>query len=363
MYCRGWCEVRRSPLRRVVRVALGCALVTAAAAMLLLAASASADTRRWSQTVPADVFFGSGIGFTDGAGSSLSNLWAVGENDADLETPIAQRFNGVSWTSTSPRAGLSSEDGGLLGVAALSASNVWAVGWQDTGVLVEHYNGRGWRASPVPPSIPGSVLNDVAALSWRRAWAVGSTDQGRALIVRHTAAGWRVVRTAGGSALTGVVAVSRRNVWAVGRGGLVEHFNGSRWAARSTPLGDGVDFTAVGRVPGTRHLWAIGTNQATGDPAAVFFNGRRFVVRSPLPGGSLTAIAASSGSDVWAGGRTGAGLGFAEHWDGHRWTITSGTDLTAGTIQSISLITNSRNLWAVGTTTEGNFGPFAALYH
>ena len=339
------------------------ALVAVVCVMLFMAVTVSADTRRWSQTPPPDFFFGSGIGFTDGAGSSVSNLWAVGENDADLETPIAQRFNGISWTSTSPRAGLSSDDGGLLGVAVLSASNVWAVGWQDTGVLVEHYNGGGWMASRVPASAPGSVLNDVAALSWRRAWAVGATDQGAALILRHTARGWRVVHNSGDSALTGVVTLSQQNVWAVGRGGLVEHFNGTRWARRSTPLGGGVDFTAIGRVPGTRHLWAIGTNQATLDPAAVYFNGRRFVARPPLAGGSLIAIAASSGSDVWAAGHTGAGLGFAEHWDGHHWTIASGTDLTAGTIRSISLITNSRNLWATGTTIDQNFGPFAAIYH
>jgi hypothetical protein len=339
------------------------ALVAVVGVMVFLAVTASADARRWSQTPPPDFFFGSGIGFTDGAGSSISNLWAVGENDADLETPIAQRFNGVSWTSTSPRAGLSSDDGGLLGVAVLSAVNVWAVGWQDTGVLVEHYNGAGWTASRVPPSVPGSVLNDVAALSWRRAWAVGATDQGAALILRHSTRGWRVVHTSGDSALTGVIALSPRNVWAVGRGGLVEYFNGTDWTRRSTPLGTGVDFTAIGRVPGTRQLWLIGTNQTTGDPAAVYFNGRRFVARPPLAGGSLIAIAASSGSDVWAAGRTGAGLGFAEHWNGHHWTITSNTDLTAGTIQSISPITNTRNLWATGTTTDGNFGPFAALYH
>src|SRR4051794_6738194 len=338
------------------------ALVAVVGVMLFLAVTASADTRRWSQTPPPDFFFGSGIGFTDGAGSSVSNLWAVGENNADLETPIAQRFNGVSWTSISPKAGLSSDDGGLLGVAVLSASSVWAVGWQDTGVLVEHYNGDGWTASRVPSSVPGSVLNDVAALTWRRAWAVGATDQGASLILRHSAQGWRVVHTRGNSALTGVVALARQNVWAVGRDGLVEHFNGTRWARRSTPLGSEVDFTAVARVLGTRHLWAIGTSRASGDPAAVYFNGRRFVTKTPLAGGSLIAIVASSRSDVWAAGRTGAGLGFAEHWNGEPWTIASNTDLTAGAIRSISLITNSRNFWAVGTTIDGNFGPFAALY-
>ena len=351
-----------SLLRPGVRSPLGRAVVMLVGVMVFLVGAASAEARQWSQTSPADYFFGSGIGFTDGAGSSVSNLWAVGENDADLETPIAQRFNGVSWTSTSPRAGLSAEDGGLLGVAVVSAANVWAVGWQDTGVLVEHYNGSGWTVSLTPTSFPGGVLNDVAAVSWRRAWAVGATDQGTALILRHTANGWRIVHNSGDSALTGVVVLSRRNVWAVGRAGLIEHFNGTRWTKRSTPLGGGVDFMAVSQVPRTGHVWAVGRDQGTGDPAAVYFNGRRFVVRTPLAGGSLNAIAATNGSDVWAAGRTGTGQGFAEHWNGQQWSTTSGTDLTAGTIQSISLIRNSRNLWAVGTTADENFGPFAALY-
>jgi len=101
------------------------------------------------------------------------------------------------------------------------------------------------------------------------------------------------------------------------------------------------------------------------------WNGRTWSIQDmPAPAGvpdpSINGLSCSSSKFCIAVGSSDFGNGgqtFAEHWDGHRWAITSGTDLTAGTIQSISLITNSRNLWAVGTTTDGNFGPFAALYH
>src|SRR6476619_926251 len=102
-------------------------------------------------------------------------------------------------------------------------------------------------------------------MSWQRAWAVVSTDEGAALILQHTARGWRAVQNSGHSALTDVVVLSRRNVWAVGKR--------PRKAFQRVQMGDAidaagrwVDLSAIGPVPGTRHWWAVGTREATGVP-------------------------------------------------------------------------------------------------
>src|SRR5579864_5164851 len=98
-------------------------------ATLAAAIPASASPPTWHSTTLAAPAF---PGFVGVGASSASDVWAVGENDADRETPYAQHWNGSSWSSVPiPLPGPSSDilDGGLFGVSALSASKAWAVGW------------------------------------------------------------------------------------------------------------------------------------------------------------------------------------------------------------------------------------------
>jgi hypothetical protein len=99
-----------------------------AGATLAAAVPATASAPRWHPTTLAAPAF---PGFVGVGASSASNVWAVGENDADRETPYAQRWNGSSWTSVPvPLPGPTTDilDGGLFSVSALSTSNAWAVG-------------------------------------------------------------------------------------------------------------------------------------------------------------------------------------------------------------------------------------------
>jgi hypothetical protein len=113
---------------------------------------------------------------------SARGVWAVGgTNWFSPSHPLAQHWNGRSWTQvrTPSPAG-----GELTGVAATSASSAWAVGWtgpasEGTGqrTLVEHWNGRTWSRvpSPNPPGSTASFLKGVTVISADSAWAVGSS--------------------------------------------------------------------------------------------------------------------------------------------------------------------------------------------
>jgi len=100
-------------------------------ATLAAAIPASASPPTWHSTTLAAPAF---PGFVGVGASSASDVWAVGENDADRETPYAQHWNGSSWASVPiPLPGPSSDilDGGLFGVARaarmtdFSVSGLW----------------------------------------------------------------------------------------------------------------------------------------------------------------------------------------------------------------------------------------------
>jgi len=69
----------------------------------------------------------------------------------------------------------------LVSVAATSARNAWAIGSSASGgisrTLIEHWNGRNWRAMPSPDVGGATTSNNLAgvyASSAGNAWVVGS---------------------------------------------------------------------------------------------------------------------------------------------------------------------------------------------
>src|SRR5258708_19218454 len=85
-------------------------------------------------------------------------------------------------------------NGGLSDVAAISARDAWAVGSTNEGkVVILHWNGATWRRVP-SPSPPAYVnMSGVAAVSARNAWAVGTTDLGKSLTLHWNGAAWKKV--------------------------------------------------------------------------------------------------------------------------------------------------------------------------
>jgi len=119
---------------------------------------------------------------------SRDNVWAAGSDASPSDGPrktLIEHWNGTRWSHVaSPSPGDSNGLGSILtGVAGTSASNVWAVGEYSSGTselsLTARWNGKAWQ-QVASPNLGGTStyarnrLEAVAATSASNVWAVGS---------------------------------------------------------------------------------------------------------------------------------------------------------------------------------------------
>jgi hypothetical protein len=346
------------------------------------------------------------------AASSATDAWAVGEFEGtdSLEHPLAEHWNGSSWTTTQmPTPG--QQDNSLSGVAELSPTNVWAVGAQTNGAgathpLIERWNGAQWSVVPAPNiTATSATLSGVAGSSAGDVWAVGDattiTNQNIAiqlpLLLHWNGSSWSVAQGAGlpgqqpGTSyfaqLSGVVALAANNAWAVGsvpaqfgQSVLIEHWNGSTWSlvAGANPGQNGDDSLVAVSADSPNDLWAVGTGPlpsaqgcALASNALVeHWNGIHWTSVAPAlppsPSGvyvpfGLADVAAVAPNDVWiAGGyRTGSSTGYTsiaptiEHWNGSGWSIVQSPNI-ATTAGLEGMAASGGTAWAVGQTKATN---------
>ncbi len=201
----------------------------------------------------------------------------------------------------------------------MSANDCWTVGSDPTRngtTLTEalNWNGSAWRVVRTPnPGGTGrggrsSVLADVACVSKRDCWAVGSYDG------HHRLHGYS--------------------------GNLALHWNGARWAVAQVPkLGTGVDALNGVACAGARSCFAVGSYTLADGAVAnevLHWDGRAWRRQSaPNPGGTkgdreesfLNGLDCTSSTNCWAvGSYSGAHSGplnQALHWDGMHWRYVS----------------------------------------
>jgi hypothetical protein len=241
----------------------------------------------------------------------------------------------------------------LTAVSARTASDAWAVGFY-TGpnehdgriMLTERWDGSRWRQVATPNvQFFDEKLLAVSASGANEAWAVGSTNKTGFASTNPIAAhwdgsAWTIVPTpaTSGSArsiLAGVVDFGTSNAWAVGRSRngrvLVEHWDGSAWSLVAVP-----------------------------DPAVP--------AGSTLASSTLTGVAATSPTDIWAvgsyavSGTALTGKTLTMHYDGTAWTVVPSPSPSGGTtLNPLRTVLNSvtaispTDVWAVGNTftTDG----------
>ena len=178
-----------------------------------------------------------------------------------------------------------------------------------SSTLIEHWNGTSWSVIPSPDMSVHftSGLNSVVALATNDAWAVGSYgDPG---------ASWP----------------------------LIERWDGSAWHVVTTPNLTGA-LTAIARIPGTNHLWAVGYSVigsgATSHWQALIeqWDGSAWkVITGPtLPSGAsgseLHSVVALSATDAWT-----VGGDYIAHWDGATWkVVSSGADPLHASLTSVT---------------------------
>jgi hypothetical protein len=208
------------------------------------------------------------------AAVSAGNVWAVGYYVNKHDQPLIEQWNGTSWNVvSSPRLG--GWGGELSGITAVSASDIWAVGSHGINQyiqnsLTEHWDGTKWSVVRSPSLPDYSQLVGATFVAANNVWAVGyatsisSPGSIEVLIEHWDGSSWSIVDNGVyNNSFSAVAVVSARDVWAVGSSDnpstLIEHWNGTNWSAVPSPApGAYSGLNGVARVPGTKHLWAVG---------------------------------------------------------------------------------------------------------
>jgi hypothetical protein len=300
------------------------------------------------------------------AARSPSDAWAVGNETGSTphRKSVILHWNGSGWrVVATPVVGLSA-------VAVLSARNAWAVGSAaGRGGLIRlpvalHWNGRVWKRVRLPklPTNFEGHLNAVSASSPRNIWAVGSMTNcgcgpGESLLMHWNGRSWKRQTPPAGAccfSLTGVAAISSRRAFAVGGFGggdsttraQAARFNGRRWRRQHTPS---PGFHHVGRFGGdfldgvaatsSGNAWAVGSSTAGGvavGAARVLverWNGRAWrqapvtvtVAGAGAHTDGLSGVAATAARNAWAVGAVTQTPAFTSsalilHWNGATWS-------------------------------------------
>jgi hypothetical protein len=260
--------------------------------------------------------------------------------------------------TVSPQAAAKTQSA-LFGVSLSSAGDGWAVGNLVTTVpnpqggprlvvgraLAERWNGTSWQqVAMAQPATQHALLQAVADLGPGDAWAVGFT----------------------GDVAPGTSSPS---------GGLVEHWDGTRWLIASTPGSSAETLNAVAGT-GPNDVWVAGSMNLGAPPPAgdntffEHFNGTSWQA-VPGPAGNfsadpveVTALAALSPSDVWAVGTQNAelsgepgSLNMAAHWNGKAWTVVPtpnlGSSVSQADVPTGVTAISANDVWASGVEFTG----------
>jgi hypothetical protein len=309
---------------------------------------------------------------------TANDVWAVGTradpNDPDEDIGQAQHWDGTTW-SEFPTPDFGELTGTLFDVAGASSSDVWAVGsngqrsFNAKQLVIEHWDGAGWRLVDAPHASLNDELFGVVAVSATDAWAVGGYSTGgtglnHTLIEHWDGQRWAIVPTPEfpNSRLRAVDAVSAEDIWAVGPAGTSLHFDGSTWTKVPSPnprhqvqaLNDVSAFAA-------NDVWAAGTRDGghpfDGLTFSMHWNGTRWrAVKGPSPssGDEVNGVSALPGGEAWMVGvffpDAFTDKPLTEHLLGGQWTVVSAPE-TAILEGVVALASN--DVWSVGT----------AIYH
>ncbi len=305
--------------------------------------------------------------------SSLTDAWAVGENEVGSKPPVVH-WDGSSWTAI-PQA---APAGSLFSVVAISTNDAWAVG-RGAAPLTEHWDGSRWTLVPAPLKGSDFAFYGVSASASNDVWAAGyfTTDVTHPLVEHWAGVAWKPATVpdgpGGNGVFYGVDAISPTDVWAVGYQDLgfadfqplVEHWDGTAWTVVSTPaLGGTNSFLYSGSAVSASDVWIVGSYRPdTLDlPLLFHWDGSSWLqVQAPSGGdqGSiLHGVSAVSSGDVWAVGRffsaqEPAYQPFALHWDGGAWSVRPAA-VPAGQDAAFNSVTatTSSDIWGVGSSNR-----------
>ncbi|GAA1893786.1 hypothetical protein [Asanoa iriomotensis] len=261
----------------------------------------------------------------DVASVDATHAWAVGreayspEKPDDTGVPLVLEWDGTRWDRAAlPQIGWY---GGFELVAADSPANVWVVGNkaaptpEDQEAHVFHFDGTAWREV----SLPRRVNEDYSLITGLtvgngQTWLVGN-HQSDVVIEQWDGTGWRAHQSpaecrSGGTSFggmpnfctfTAIKAFGPNDVWAAGNGAwkgfkgpLLFHWNGSGW--RTVQVGINEQETSFNALGGrsSAELWAVGDHGLAVRGAAGSFD-----VLRDAPGGLLPDVATDPAGRPW----------------------------------------------------------------
>jgi hypothetical protein len=342
------------------------------------------------------------------AGRSPSDIWAVGsllpDANATIVQTLALHYNGTKWTRVNtPDFG--PEANSLYGVAALPDGSAWATGiyTQASGhtgrALTMHWNGRTWTI--VAAANPGSaddMLYSVTAVSDSDVWAVGtygdSAGYFHPLIEHWNGQGWTAQPIPGlGPGADGIlseVTSAGGQVWAAGQISangsdyqvVLELVNGA-WVVGhesqvSTPAGLAADTYPQSIATTPAGVWVAGRDRAGDSGYSTFVEAPctsglcQLETPDPTPQDNyLWGIApVDGGGAAWAVGdsiprSTGNAQSLIEYGSAAGgWQVVPSPDpsSTGNNILDGVLAFGSDNVWAVGEW-DGSAGMRTLIMH
>jgi hypothetical protein len=307
-------------------------LVAAVALAAWCPGVASAATGWVVQSVPAGAFDLSTVSCT-----AADSCLAVNDTDS-------YSWTGGSWTDATPLATVPGEQGPLIDqVSCTAANDCMATGSyqspSSSAPLAEHWNGTTWTMEQ-PPAIPSSVstmLNGVSCVTAANCMSVGTyqTTTGIFPLAEHwNGSTWTASFPAAGPDSYGLNGVScTRNGHCIALNGReLDIWNGSTWASTNAVPTTGASLVELGPVTyltRTRYLVIESSQVTTASPntlQAEIWNGTAWTSQPiPVPAGSfatvLGGISCATASRCTAVGYFGPGSALAETWDGSTWTI------------------------------------------
>jgi hypothetical protein len=287
--------------------------------------------------------------------SAASACTAVGSytNSSGAQVPLAEAWNGTTWKLQTIANPTGSTSSGLYGVACSSASACTAVGsyTNSSGAevpLAEAWNGASWtvQATPNPTGGTFSTLNGVACSAENACTAVGSytnsSDAQVTLAEAWNGTTWEVQNTpnpTGGSlpVLSGVACAAAKACTAVGSYNnktLAEAWNGASWTIQNTQNPTGDESSALSGVAcsAANACTAVGpeyNRSGVGVTMAEVWNGTSWKLQAtPNPADSsesyLDGVACSAAKACEAVGSydgSGVGVTLAVAWNGTSWKL------------------------------------------
>jgi hypothetical protein len=272
---------------------------------------------------------------------STSDCLAVGsyELSGNNIAPLAESWNGASWTLLTLPAGYS-----LTGVACFGAGSCIAVGNQSSGTLALSWNGTAWQVLPAPPGSPVAI------------WCAAASDcmtVGGASAASWNGSSWTSLSVPDSSAsLDSVSCVSASACMAVGTAtddaSYSMSWNGSRWQSHRVSQ---LDQSAAVSCSAASRCQAVGGYLTSADDQAILataWNGSAWRQRpaQAQPGASLQDVSCVSAADCMAVGSTGR-QPLAERWNGRTWRITP-TPIVANGIPEDAVSCRGRDCLAIG---------------